>query len=85
MNYVVTWVPVAEQDLATVWLAAPDRTAVALSAHQLDVTLGDDPLSFGESRRSSVHRVGFDPPLGIEFEVIEDDKKVLVQGVWLIR
>jgi len=85
MNYTVTWLAVAEQDLATVWLAAPDRTAVALAAHRLDDTLGDDPLRFGESRQSSVHRVGFDLPLGVEFEVIEDDKKVIVQGAWLVR
>ena len=85
MNYTVTWLAMAEQDLATVWLAEPDRTAVALAAHRFDDRLGDDPLRFGESRRSSVHRVGFDPPLGVEFEVIEDDKKVIVQAVWFVR
>jgi len=37
----------------------------------------------GESRESSVRRVAFDALLGIEFEVIEDDKKVRVLAVWL--
>jgi hypothetical protein len=32
-----------------------------------------------------VQRVAFDPPLGIEFEVIEDDKKVRVLSVWLTK
>jgi hypothetical protein len=36
----------------------------------------------GESRDSSVNRTAFDRPLGIEFEVIEDDKKVRVLRVW---
>ena len=29
-------------------------------------------------------RIAFHSPLGIEFEIIEDDKKVLVLSVWSI-
>ena len=85
MNYTVIWGPVSESHLATAWLAAPDREAVTVAAHELDLRLADDPLRRGEARESSVHRVTFELPLGIEFEVIEDDKKVIVQGVWLVR
>jgi hypothetical protein len=84
MNYVVDWMPAAESDLAAVWVAADDQDAVAEAAEWIDRRLGRAPLTFGESQDSSVHRVGHYPPLGVEFEVIEDDKRVLVQAVWAI-
>ena len=83
MNYRVYWIAEAEQELAAAWLAFPDRNAVTRAANELDKQLRDDPLHTGESRQSSVRRLAFEPPLGIEFEVIEDDKKVRVLGVWL--
>ena len=84
MNYDVVWGPRAENMLAAVWMAAADREAVNDAAAEVDLRLGRDPLRFGESRQSSVHRVGYIPPLGVEFEVIEDDKRVIVQGVFAI-
>lgn len=83
MNYAVYWVPDSEQDLASGWLKSSDRNAVTRAAHVLEEGLKKDPLHLGESRLSSVQRVAFEPPLGIEYEVIEDDKKVRVLGVWL--
>lgn len=44
--------------------------------------LGDHPLDIGESRSSSVHRLAFHSPLGIEYTVIEDDKRVTVMAVF---
>ena len=81
----MTWIAEAEQELAAIWLASSDRNAVPLAANELDQRLRVDPLHTGESRQSSVRRVAFEPPLGIEFEVIEVDKKVRVLGVWLHR
>lgn len=83
MNYEVVWDQVAERELAAAWLAAADRGAVTRAAAWLDRQLAADPLRLGESRASSVHRVAFRPPLGIEFEVIEDDKRVVVRGVFV--
>jgi hypothetical protein len=40
VNYSVVWVPSAEQELAAVWLAAPDRPAVSAAAHRIDQRLG---------------------------------------------
>jgi hypothetical protein len=68
--------------LADIWLAAADRTAVTQASAWLEQRLALQPLVLGESRASSVQRVAFHPPLGIEFEVIEDDKRVVVQGVF---
>lgn len=85
MNYSVEWLAQAEDDLAATWLAATDQNAVTAAADWLDRRLRRDPLKFGKPRRSSVHREGYYPPLGIEFEVIGDDKRVLVQAVWLVQ
>ena len=82
MKYQVIWLPIAEAELATVWLASSSRKAVTTAAAWLDARLSRSPLTLGESRDSSVHRVAFRPPIGIEFEVIEDDKRVIVQGVF---
>ncbi len=82
MKYVVLWDARAEADLAAIWLAAADRLAVVRAASWIDNHLERSPLRLGESRASSVHRVAFYSPLGIEFEVIEDDKRVVVQAVF---
>ncbi len=82
MNYAVTWTPGAEQELAAVWLAAADRGAVAASSHRLDQDLANDPYARGVPRNSSVNRTATDLPLGIDYEIIEDDKKVRILRVW---
>jgi hypothetical protein len=82
MKYEVVWQTVAENELAAIWLAAPDRDAVTDAAEWLDGRLARSPLTMGESRSSSVYRITFRPPIGLEFEVIEDDKRVIVQGVF---
>jgi len=83
MNYQVEWTPAAEQDLADVWNAAADRNAVTAAADWLDRHLARDPLHFGQPWASSVHRIAVRDPIGVEFEVIEDDKRVLVHGVFV--
>ena len=56
--------------------------AVTRAAEWLDRQLGKDPLHMGIPGTSSVHRVAFRTPLEIEYEVIEDGKKVIVRGVF---
>lgn len=36
MRYAVLWTPMAERDLAELWLAAPDREALRSAADTLD-------------------------------------------------
>lgn len=84
MNYSVVYIPPAEDELIRVWLAADDRDAVTTMAHRLEQLLRRDPFQVGESRESIVSRVVLAPPLGMRFEVIEDDKRVLVQAVWAV-
>ena len=82
--YTVIWQKVAENELAELWLAASDRRAVTRAASTIDAALSVRPLRLGESRASSVQRIVYQAPLGIEFEVVEDDKRVIVQGVFSI-
>jgi hypothetical protein len=82
MNYQVEWTAEAENDLAALWTAATDRNAVTEASAWLDAQLTVNPLHFGEPWASSVHRIAVDDPIGIEFEVIEDDKRVIVHGVF---
>ena len=67
MKFQVLWQSAAEQELAAIWLAAPGRAAVTAAAAFLDARLADAPLNLGESRASSLHRIAFRAPLGIEF------------------
>ena len=84
MNYTVVWEPSAENDLTRAWLAAPDQLAVTQAAHRLDQELEVRPFAIGIPRGSPVNRSAVDPPLGIDYEIIEDDKKVRVLRAWLI-
>lgn len=81
-RYQLAWAAAAEQQLATAWVGAADRSAVAAAAHWLEHRLARVPLQLGQPRASSVQRVAYRAPLGIEFEVIEDDKRVIVLGVF---
>jgi hypothetical protein len=82
MNYTVIWVPAAENELAAVWNAAADQLAVTQAAHRLDLALTRHPFAIGRPRNSSVNRTAVDLPLGVDYEVIEDDKTVRVVRAW---
>lgn len=84
MSYTVTWTPVAEQKLAAIWIAAEDRQAVTAAANEADQLLGRAPRACGESRGAML-RVMFAGPLGVEFEIVEDDQKVRVLTVWRVK
>jgi hypothetical protein len=84
MKHDVRWDTKAEQELAAVWLAAADRAAVSRASAWLDGQTASSPLTLGEARESSVHRIAFHSPVGVEFEVIEDDKRVIVRAVFAI-
>jgi plasmid stabilization system protein ParE len=81
MKYTVIWTPSAERGLASIWLAADDRAAVAAAANSLDSMLRRDAQRRGESRGDNL-RVLFAAPLGIDFEVIEADRLVYILTVW---
>ena len=78
MSYTVEWSEPAENELATAWVAASDRGAVASAAHDIEHRLRLDPKNTGESRSSHLSRVVLWSPLGAWFEIIEDDKKARI-------
>lgn len=82
MSYSVEWSRTALRQLAATWLAAPDRGAVTSASHRLERALASGPYAVGLPRGSSVNRTAIDLPLGIEYEIIEDNKKVRVIGAW---
>lgn len=84
MNYTVVWKREAEDELADFWIAAPDRQLIADAAYRLERSLGEDPSALGESRNATT-RVAFDGPLGVFYEVSDDDRLVTVLKVLLAR
>src|SRR5439155_12653685 len=84
MNYTVVWQPTADAMLADAWTKSRNRNAVTAAADRVDASLAGDPLSQGESREGSF-RVMFEPPLGVDFEVREAERTVLVLRVRLIK
>jgi hypothetical protein len=79
----VLWAPHAEQRLEELIQSTDERELLAAAARQIDRALIADPLAFGESRYDTV-RIGFVRPLGIQFEVMDDVRTVIVYDVWRI-
>lgn len=77
MKYHVNWKPLAEDNLALIWIMASDRNAVNQAAIEIDRLLENDPNTVGESR-SGNSRVAFVGPLTVYFEVHEPDRLVHV-------
>ena len=84
MRYQVFWTEAAEAELASIWVAADDRHAVSQAADGLDRELRMAPNQVGESR-SGNRRIAHWLPLGISFEVCEEDRQVSVVAVWECR
>jgi len=84
MKYTVVWGRSAARDLAAIWIAAADRHAVASAADTIDGLLADDPHLQGESRFGRI-RVLLLPPLGVYFEVLEEDRLARVLALWRLR
>ena len=81
MRHTVVWRRDAEAELATAWLVARDRRAFTAAVEELEQALSRDPHRLGESRRSPLRRVVFLAPLGLLFDIIPDDRKVMVLAV----
>ena len=81
MKFSVLWKEDAEQELAAIWTESEDRAAVTWAADRFDALLKSGSHAQGESRFDTV-RIMLVPPLGIDFEVIEEDRIVYVLSVW---
>jgi len=81
MKYTVIWTPSAEQHLADVWLNAADRVAVTSASQSVDHLLARNPETRGQWLYDTV-RTLLVPPLGVQFEVVDQDLIVWVLSAW---
>lgn len=79
MIFTVTWHPDAEDELARIWMAAPDRHAVTEAANRIERLLRHDPERQGEDYHG--RRLLFEAPLAVVFRVSPDDRLVQVVQV----
>ena len=83
MQYRVLWAPHAEVVFERLAAASSDPGALAAAAREVDQQLFAAPYDFGESRYGAM-RIGFVDPLGIQFEVMDDVRTVIVHDDWRI-
>jgi hypothetical protein len=83
MQHRVLWAPDAEDKLEQFLKNASDPKFLAAAAREIDQYLISSPHEFGESRYDAM-RVGFVFPLGVQFEVMDDVRTVIVHDVWRI-
>ena len=81
MKFTVAWAPVAERKLTDLWLAAPDREAVASASDLIDQQLRERPHLVGESRGAG-QRLLIESPLAVLYEVQMGDRYAFVRAVW---
>ncbi len=81
--YTVRWKRSARDQLAELWMQAPDRNAVTDAANQIDSLLERSPEQQGESRPGG-RRILILLPLAVLFRVNEQDKIVAVLKVWAV-
>jgi len=85
MIFTVVWAEWPTSYLAKLWINSPtSRNAITAASHHIDMTLREDPDTVGRATLGSNVREYLYPPLGVEFEVIEDDRIVRVLSVWQI-
>jgi hypothetical protein len=83
MNYAVEWTPSAHDRLERLWMAADDNRSILRAANAIDNFLANDPygkeaIVVGEENTFIVE------PLAVDYQVLEDQKRVLVLSVWMI-
>lgn len=80
MKYTVVWRPVAESRFAELWLGSRMRHSIDEAAQRIDGSLARNPNEAGESRDAG-RRMMFEWPLGVRFEVSDQDRQVRVLSV----
>ncbi len=80
MKYTVTWKPATKDQLAEIWMTAPDRAAVSAAANAIDRLLRDNAQNEGEGR-GGISRTLIVEPLIVVYDVHELDRRVDVLSV----
>lgn len=83
MRYTVVWKKSVQDELADLWLSAPNRNAVTVATNVIDERLKNDAAMEGIPVSEGL-RAFIAPPLRILFAVSEPDRVVEVLRVrWL--
>lgn len=82
--YTVTWTRTAKKELGEVMTSSNLDTALLEAFGLFRKEVATRPLKIGKERSSSVHRIVFINSLAVEYEVIEDDKRVIIHSVFLL-
>lgn len=84
--YKVRWERSALLELAELWTNADPnlRARITAAVRPVEDKLRNAPAEFGESRGEE-YRVGFESPLGLNFDVDAQRRVVWVLHVWLVR
>jgi hypothetical protein len=80
MRYTVVSSPFADHQLTELWLQASNPQAVTDASNRIEALLRNDPDRLG-TLRSDGRRVIVLPPLAVLFEVLPDDRKVIIRSV----
>jgi hypothetical protein len=84
MKWTVLYRRSAQDQLANIWLNAPDPQAVANAADEIDRILASNPLGAGESRGGNT-RILIERPLTVLYDVYPDDALAEVFAVFRRR
>lgn len=79
-RYTVVWVQSAVDELADIWLQAPDRNVVTAASHAIDQILAEDAPMKGTELSEGLRAI-FVPPLRCIFTIREDDRIIEVLRV----
>jgi hypothetical protein len=80
MKYTVAYSPLAEYQLADIWVREDDKDGITSASAAIDRQLRHDPDRLGEPDERG-WRLLVEPPLAITFEVSVDDRKATVLSV----
>jgi hypothetical protein len=80
IRYTVVWVASALDELADIWMAANDRSAVSAASDEIDRELAEDAHSKGIEVHEGLRSL-LAPPLQVHFVARIDDRVVEVLQV----
>lgn len=81
MPYQLFWSPSALDQLAAIWLSAPNRSDIWRAEHRINQALATDPKSAGQELSEGLWKL-HDPPLLVFYEINDVHKAVRVTDVY---
>jgi len=81
MKYTVVSAPLAEKQLADIWLTAADRQGVADTFNRIESSLKHDAHLQGRQHPDGWRGI-IEPPLAVTFRVSQEDRLVRIMSVF---